>query len=209
MDKTEKDRQRKKCKVMGAIHNPEQFAGVIEGLKNCDFYAYIVHHSDVYTKKDYDEGNCKFLQVGQFKPEHLHFVAIDKNSKTWNGWADLLGVPSNMIQEMHNPRGMLRYLIHKDNPEKHQYDADEVTTNNVDRFLTCLQDEGNADVMSQYRLFVDLRKGGITPKEYIELNRGDIARIGFYQRLKLFSTVLDNYNLNNSKEALKCSTPNS
>lgn len=200
MDKSEKDRNRKKCRVMGAIHNPEQFSDVIAGLKNCDFYAYIIHNADIYTSKDYDEGNCKFLQIGSLKPEHLHFVACDKNARTWNSWGDLFNVPKNMVQEMRDVRGMCRYLIHKDNPEKAQYFDTDIITNNIDKLQSYLCEEDSSTVLTQFQDFLNLRQGKITPNDFISFHRGRISSLGFYQRLRIFSDILENYDLSRRKE---------
>lgn len=200
MDKSDKDRNRKKCSIMGSISDPEQFDSVISGLQNCNFYAWIYHDSDRYSDKDYEEGNCRLLQIGTLKPKHLHFLATDKNSRTWNSWGDMLGIPSNMVQYMRDIRGMTRYLIHKDSPEKFQYSLEDIHTNNLDKLQSYLTDEDSSTVLTQYQDFINLRLGKITPTDFINLHRGRISSLGFYQRLRLFGDILDNYDLSRRKE---------
>lgn len=68
---------------------------------------------------------------GEIKKDHYHLVIffngpttynrVEKISKSINGT-----IPKRVI----SPIGMIRYLTHKDNPEKAQYDDREITTIN-------------------------------------------------------------------------------
>ena len=101
-----------------------------------------------------------------------------------------------MVQKMQDPRGMCRYLIHRDNPEKYQYDEKDISTNNLDRLSAYLADEDSSTVVSQYHDFINLRRGLLTPNDFLNLHRGRISSLGFYQRLRLFADIEDNYNCN-------------
>lgn len=61
------------------------------------------------------------------KKEHAHLVLMFKGNKSYSKMKELtekLGCPRPIRIE--NITSMVRYLCHLDNPEKHQYEADEV-----------------------------------------------------------------------------------
>ena len=65
------------------------------------------------------------------KKPHYHIILVYGNPTTYNnvkGLTDRLNQP--IPQPLDQIRGYYRYLTHKDNPEKHQYSEDEITTIN-------------------------------------------------------------------------------
>ena len=77
--------------------------------------AYILHD------KDEDEN-------GELKKPHWHVVFnIGSSSPRYaSGMAKEFQIESNYIQTCKNLNGALRYLIHNDDPDKYQYDIDDV-----------------------------------------------------------------------------------
>lgn len=66
------------------------------------------------------------------KKEHYHVIVLfpgpTTGSVVWDLVVETLGQP--MPLPLESVRGMYRYLVHKDNPEKFQYDEKEITTIN-------------------------------------------------------------------------------
>lgn len=63
------------------------------------------------------------------KKPHYHIMALWDNPTTYNNAKNILGnvgVANDHIEYVESTPGMARYLIHRDNPEKAQYDADGV-----------------------------------------------------------------------------------
>lgn len=101
---------------------------VISQLKNyceihCDIFAMILHDKDV-------------LENGEIKTKHIHLVAILKNNRRrLSSTLDeistccLVNTLAVSIDKMSDLVGSLQYLIHKHNPEKHQYDISDIITN--------------------------------------------------------------------------------
>lgn len=92
-------------------------------LENCEIYAYILHDLD-------------FAEDGSAKRKHVHmycdFKACKRVLTHLNSLADWLGYDTNQISAQvasNNPAGFFQYLIHKNNPEKHQYEASEIISN--------------------------------------------------------------------------------
>lgn len=68
-------------------------------------------------------------EFGEAVEAHTH-IYIDYNTpRKITTVANLLGVAVNFIELVKNKKGFLRYLTHKDDPDKYQYDDDEVYTN--------------------------------------------------------------------------------
>lgn len=91
---------------------------------NANLWAYIVHD------KDKHEDNTD-------KGLHLHLKFILNNNKgprlstTLNELSKLLSIDKTAftIEKMESVAGSLQYLIHKNDPEKHQYDVSEIVSN--------------------------------------------------------------------------------
>lgn len=81
-----------------------------------DQWAYILHDSDVDA-----DGNPK-------KP-HYHFYGKCADKLTASGIAYRVHVPESACRVVSRWKGALRYLVHADNPEKHQYDVSDISAN--------------------------------------------------------------------------------
>ncbi len=81
-------------------------------------WAYILHDSDVD-----DEGNLK--------KAHVHWVGKLENATSVQSISDgkHLAVPAHDIEFCRNWRSSIRYLLHKDDSDKFQYDSQSVVSN--------------------------------------------------------------------------------
>lgn len=69
--------------------------------------------------------------TGEVKKAHYHVIAIYSGPTSFNvvkGLTDSFNAP--VPQALEQVRGYFRYLTHKDNPEKYQYDEKEIQTIN-------------------------------------------------------------------------------
>ena len=73
-------------------------------------YAYIKHDKDTTV-------------------EHFHYYVEFPNPRSLNSLALELNIPANMIQQVFNKTGILEYLTHKNETDKHHYDESEIITN--------------------------------------------------------------------------------
>lgn len=85
-------------------------------------YALIEHTSDTY--EDDTEEHIK----GDIKKSHIHVVIKFDNPRSIEKIAKETGLAVNYIQKA-NFVAYTRYLIHKDDPMKHQYREEEISTN--------------------------------------------------------------------------------
>ena len=76
---------------------------------------------------------------GEVKKAHWHVVLVFENKKSYEqikAIADELNAP--IPQRVESLRGMVRYLIHLDNPEKHQYNRADIENhgvNDIDKYF--------------------------------------------------------------------------
>lgn len=101
-----------------------------------------LHNSDI------NEG------TGELKKEHYHiFLTFDgkKSFEQIKEITDKLKCP--IPQKVNNTKGLIRYFVHKDNPEKTQYNVDDIRVNgDIDIF------EAFRTVTSRYDAIRDMRK---------------------------------------------------
>lgn len=81
-----------------------------------DQWAYILHDADV----DAD---------GTAKKSHYHFYGKSADKLTASGISYRVHVPESACRAVSSWKGALRYLVHADNPEKHQYNVSDISAN--------------------------------------------------------------------------------
>lgn len=86
----------------------------MEGAATC----WIINHD-----KDINEN-------GEVCEAHTHIIIDYETPRKLTTVANLLQVETNFIELVKNKKKMLRYLTHKDDVDKYQYQDDEVLTNN-------------------------------------------------------------------------------
>lgn len=64
------------------------------------------------------------------KKEHVHLILSLDNPRSESSLAKRLDIPKRLIQSIKTLRGSCRYLVHKDNEEKYQYNLDQVIVSN-------------------------------------------------------------------------------
>lgn len=123
-------RELERSKTWQAILYPDSksydYDKVIENIKLKSYkYAYIIHDQDYFTSSDALNEN----DIGTYKKTHVHVVFFWDNSYQLGYISKKIGLPSNYLQKTESRTGAIQYLIHKNNPEKHQYNIAEIETN--------------------------------------------------------------------------------
>lgn len=143
---------------------------IIKNVMACPKWAYIKHDKDITS-----DG------------VHYHFYVEFPNPRSFCSVANDLGVPVVSLQKVLNKRGILEYLTHKNEPNKHHYDDDEVCTN------MCVKEEIQAtdriDPWELYCDYKDLREGRLTAREFYDRYSIYIVRHSFSNQLRVAETV--------------------
>lgn len=164
------DRQLDRTNWFCCVSNlPEQMAQLEQSCKQFKRWFYIRHIPDSEEGKD-----------------HIHVMVMYGGSCRIKTAASLLGIPENMVQPCHNHNSYGRYLIHKDDPDKHQYSISDVKTNFPGLYKSMLQDSANDDINS---LFIDIReyqRGIISLDEFVERHFYELQNLPIYQKIKIY-----------------------
>ena len=83
---------------------------------------------------------------------------------------------------------MARYLIHKDNPDKYQYEPTDVITNSKDKFFSFLKDL-SSDCLQEFHDLQAVKLGLLTPEQFMEKYRGEFSAMPFYHKLNIYSKL--------------------
>lgn len=172
-----------------AVLYPEDstHAAAMEKLKSGGYdFAAILHDSDVYEEdgKDYKKGDLK-------KP-HWHIVIRFSPNALWNtAVAKDLGIEPNYLEKCRNMNRSLLYLVHRDNPEKFQYDLSQVFGSEamisvLSKLLT-EEDEG-LRVLSIVKMVED-EPGIISPTEMLKKACKD-GYYGEFRRMGMWSHII-------------------
>lgn len=148
----------------------EHWDSIISIGKSCyTWWAYIYHDQDDTDK-------------------HLHILLYDEGGTTLSSHAKRFSsvVPSNFIEKVWSPRAMARYLVHKDNPEKFQYDIKNVFTNSKDKLYSFFK-ETNSDCLQEYSDLKKVLSGSLSPEEFLEKYRGEFSSMPFHHRINVYS----------------------
>lgn len=151
---------------------PEHWDSIISiGKSSYSWWAYIYHDKDDTDK-------------------HLHILLYDEGGTNLKSHCNRFAsvIPANFVLKVWSPRSMARYLIHKDNPEKHQYSLDEVYTNSKDKLYSFFK-ELNSDCVQEFRDFCAVREGRMTIEQFLDKYRGEFASMPFHHKLGVFSRL--------------------
>lgn len=121
-------------------------------------YAYIKHNMDA-TDGD-----------------HWHYYIEYPNPRSFVSVANDLGIPVTSLQKVLNKRGILQYLTHENEPNKHHYSKDSIVSNmNITEEIQ----ENKIDVMQVAHDYYDMRQGKMTYFQFIERHKTHISRLSF------------------------------
>lgn len=123
----------------------ENFKDILEDIKGSfKNYAYIKHIAEDEEKK-----------------EHMHLILALDNPRSEMSLAKRLEIDKRFVKRIKSLRGSCRYLIHKDNEDKYQYNLDQVIVSNSFKstyfksFDDLLSDE---EILSNIYGFIDDNK---------------------------------------------------
>lgn len=101
---------------------------------------------------------------------HYHFYVEFPNPRSFVAVANDLEIPVTSLQKVLNKRGILEYLTHENQPEKHHYNRDEIVTN-MD-----LETEVAPQEIEPLTLYLD----------YKAMRCGEMSDIDFYKKYSMY-----------------------
>ena len=175
VSKSQANRIRKKSTwFYGTTHLIDDIEHIKENISEFPFFAYIIHDKDLDTSL------------------HIHFVFQVNGSRSIKSVCDTLECAYQDVRDTNRPKHEIKYLIHNDSPEKHQYSIDELITNNIDRVQYLLSDITHP-VSDIFKDFQKLRSHLISPDEFLDLYSNEIGQLPFYQKIKTMEVIYKMY----------------
>lgn len=144
---------------------PDFYVSLNEWLiENTDVYAYILHDLDITDE-------------GEQKRHHIHIYFEGKTCRrllaNLNGLADALKYDPQQIsiEKATSIEGCVQYMLHKNNPEKYQYDKrDIITSLKGDQLDAILSREGANVSLSAFITAISLSNNKVQLIEHIGLD---------------------------------------
>lgn len=161
-----------------------EFTEIKEKLKIYD-YLYILHDKDL-------------LPSGEPKKKHYHVVLRFKNYKWLNSLSEELGIPSNYFQKVRNLEGILCYLIHFKEENKHHYDIADVKGSSTfkNRLIKCLNsnDLSEEDKVSILFNYIVMSTHKISYSKFVSYVISKGLWSEFRRSASIFNKLLDEHN---------------
>lgn len=142
---------------------------LIEKVKQMPKWAYIKHDQDIT-----EDGI------------HYHFYIEFPNPRSFVAVANDLEIPVTSLQKVLNKRGILEYLTHENQPEKHHYNRDEIVTNMDFETEVLSQD---IDPLTLYLDYKAMRCGEMSDTEFYKKYSMHISRHSISQQLQVAERV--------------------
>lgn len=97
-------------------------------VAGCRHYVYILHDKDVN-------------EDGSTRSPHFHILCTFAQNKSFNAVASLVESDQNtFVQQLQDVGGAFSYLIHQNNPEKYQYNSDDLVSDDIDYWIDRIPD---------------------------------------------------------------------
>lgn len=128
-------------------------------------YAFIVHDKCHYLEDYINDNNELVHSAGEKERVHIHLLLSLYNPTTFSAVRKLFITENDkpMVEVVSDLCSMFRYLIHKDNPEKYQYDINEVESNDLDYYLSLETDGERKDTDQKSLEILDLLQRNVNP----------------------------------------------
>lgn len=131
-----------KCRLFCLVLYPDENLAHKEALE-CLFKYYnvlaICHNQDVYLYDEFDEeGNLKH-SAGELKKSHYHILLQFQNARYISAVAKELNIEEHLIQKCSSFESYVLYMVHKDEPLKHQYDVMDLQGVLIDKAVRILE----------------------------------------------------------------------
>lgn len=171
--------QEKRFRHFIMILYPEwsNFSDILHDIKGSfKKYAYIKHFPESDEKK-----------------EHYHLILSLDNPRSVESLSNRLDIPKNLIQNCKSLRGSCRYLIHRDDEDKRQYNFDDVVVSKsfLSTFGKSFDDlMSDSDILSSIYCFIEDHKDKMSAIE-LEINLTQFVCDNAFERVfrRYYNTI--------------------
>lgn len=113
-------------------YNNEDTNNILKKLDDKYKWVYATHDKDI--NKD----------TGELIKEHTHLQIYGETQHSLKAWAKIIGKEEYEVQKIENKIRAIQYLVHKNNPNKYQYDLNIIRSNfDINDYFKDKTKEGN------------------------------------------------------------------
>ena len=158
-------------------------------------YAFIKHDKCHYLE-DLIEGTKVIHKKGELEKEHFHVLVDFFNGHTFSSVKRIFTTENDKprVEKITDRVAQYRYLTHKDNPEKYQYDESAIISNDINYYeKLCLEGDKVDNDNKAECIIMDILKG-VSPR--IMLSRYGREYVINYQKYQDFAGEIRLSNVN-------------
>ncbi len=130
-------------------------------------YVYIKHDKDVYREDLIDEETNEYKhRKGDIEKEHFHLLISFYNAHTFTAVKKLFTTAEDKprVEAITDMGAMYRYLTHKDNPEKYQYDDTALKSSDINYYEKVLLEGQKQDTDNKAEAIINDMLKGVSPR---------------------------------------------
>lgn len=163
--------------------------------KRSNFTFSLVNHNK-FVQSTIKEMGCKYAWILHDKDNaehnHYHYYLEFPNPRSFKSLADDLELPVTMLEKVYSKKGILQYLTHDNDPNKHHYDQSEVVTN-FDLETEKYDDNNDGpDIQKEWELYCAFRRGDIPPQVLIDyLKNISFATLNVNNRFRMYESIFN------------------
>lgn len=136
-------------------YEDKQHEIIYKDIKKNYEYASIIHDKDINK------------ETGEIIKKHRHVIVILPNARTIESISKEYEINKEKIEIVHNKKYMIRYLIHKDNPEKYQYKIEDIETNiEIEKYFK-EEKENESEQIKKILNYINCKKRYISMQEIV------------------------------------------
>lgn len=130
-------------------------------------YAFITHDKDIYEEDLYNEDKTELIhKKGDIAKPHIHFLVDFFNGHTLTAVKRLFTTENDKprVDVIRDRAAQYRYLIHKDNPEKYQYNAEDIISDDINFYENICIVGDKVDSDNKAEMIINDLLRGISPR---------------------------------------------
>lgn len=174
----------------------------------------LVHHNkNIQNRIVENFKSAKYAWIKHDKDDsaehvHYHYLLMFPNAVSFSSIANILLIPVTQIQKVYSKNGILDYLTHENDKDKHHYDFSEIHAN------FDIQEEKQRseprNVLALYDDFCLIRNGLMTPRDFLDKYSVEFSGMNMCSLLQSFGRLSDAFSTGASLSSrAQCRVPKS
>lgn len=124
--------------------------------------------------------------------KHFHYVLMFEQPRSFNSIANDLEIPVTMLQKVYSKKGILDYLTHENDPNKHHYSLSDITANfDIEEEKNDGDGGKKPDFKTFYYKYESYRLGKLSKEDFLEFVNLYCATLPFSQYMQFSERIFN------------------